>query len=101
MNWFGESWGAPICDPVDNVPTPSGTCLYCEESIGPDDSGVMMPVLGLDALDLVPEHVECFLRCLYGGFNHQLGRCLCCGGTEPADPPGLTKREAAKLAANL
>lgn len=40
-------------------------------------------------------HVECAARMVIGGMNHLLGRCTCCGGTEPPDPPGLSKREAA------
>jgi hypothetical protein len=43
-------------------------------------------------------HIECAARMAIGGMNHLLGRCSCCGGTEPADPPGLSKREAARNA---
>jgi rRNA maturation protein Nop10 len=43
-------------------------------------------------------HVECAARMAIGGMNHLLKRCTCCGGTEPPDPPGLTKREAARHA---
>lgn len=43
-------------------------------------------------------HTECAARMVIGGMNHLLGRCTCCGGTEPPDPPGLTKREAAQHA---
>lgn len=45
-----------------------------------------------------PMHAECQARLLLGGLNHVLERCLCHGGTEPPDPVGLSKREAAKLA---
>ena len=43
-------------------------------------------------------HYECHMRLVFGGANHQDGTCSCCGGSQPPDPPGLTKREAARLA---
>lgn len=43
----------------------------------------------------IPMHEECGLRSILGGINHLLGLCTCCGGTQPPDPPGLTRREAA------
>lgn len=43
-------------------------------------------------------HVECAARMVIGGANHLLGRCTCCGGTEPPDDPSLTKREQARTA---
>ena len=44
-------------------------------------------------------HIDCLLRTLVGGLNHQCGMCPCHGGEEPADPPAMTRREAAKAAA--
>jgi hypothetical protein len=35
---------------------------------------------------------------MIGGLNHLLGRCTCCGGTEPPDPPEMTPRQAALAA---
>lgn len=43
-------------------------------------------------------HWECAARFAIGGANHLLGRCTCCGGTEPPDDPALTKREQARTA---
>jgi hypothetical protein len=43
-------------------------------------------------------HHECLIRAVVGSVGHQLRRCSCYGGDEE-DPPGLTKREAARLAA--
>jgi hypothetical protein len=43
-------------------------------------------------------HWECAARMVIGGANHLLGRCTCCGGTEPPDDPSLTKREQARTA---
>lgn len=44
-------------------------------------------------------HAECLFRMILGGVNHQARRCHCFGGTEPPDPEGMTKREAARAAA--
>jgi hypothetical protein len=41
------------------------------------------------------------LRLVIGGAHHQLGNCTCCGGQQPPDPPGLTKREAARVAVDI
>lgn len=35
-----------------------------------------------------------------GGLNQQFGRRFCCGGTEPPDPPSLSRRDAAREAAD-
>lgn len=100
--WFGEPWGAggpaPVCDdPAERVETPVGVdCLWCDEPIEDGDSGIITPYV--DAATNVHRaalHVECHLRQVIGGVNHIEGRCLCCGGREDPDPPGLTNREAA------
>jgi hypothetical protein len=49
--------------------------------------------MGAEAM--LPYHYECHFRSIIGGLNHLRGRCTCCGGTEPPDPPELSKREAA------
>jgi hypothetical protein len=89
MQWFGQSWGAPINEDCPETDVPLGaTCIWCGELVDEQDSGVVYsngPVA----------HFECFIRQGVGGVNHQLGRCTCCGGTEDPDPEGLTKREAA------
>lgn len=87
---------------VPHVATPAKTvCLQCLEDIQPDDSGVVMPYLAgeMDG-GLVAIHEECHLRSVFGSVGHQQRRCSCFGGTEE-DPPGLTKREAAKAAAAM
>ena len=61
-------------------------CLYCGEPL--DAEGLM-----------VATHPECAIRMIAGGLNHQLGACTCHGGSAPPDPPGLSKREAARAAA--
>ena len=42
-------------------------------------------------------HPECLVRVMIGSAAHQLRECTCFGGVRE-DPPGLTKREAARLA---
>lgn len=43
MMWFGESWGAPVCDPERNVPTPVGfTCVECDKTVEDGDTGFLL-----------------------------------------------------------
>lgn len=90
MNWFGESWGAPVCNPADKVETPVGQrCQWCLELFGSEDCGLVM--LGGEA-----EHRECFLRAVIGSVAHQQGRCSCrVPGSLEGDAPELTRRQAA------
>jgi hypothetical protein len=74
---------------------PDEACLYCGEAVSAPELAAMkesFPALGTI-------HRDCSLRMVVGGVNHQIGRCSCCGGTEDPDPPGLTIREAARVAA--
>jgi hypothetical protein len=66
-------------------------CLWCDEPV--TDLDLRAPNYG------PPMHWECGLRSVVGGLNHQLGRCMCCGGTEDPDPPHLSRRDAARAAA--
>ena len=92
MNWFGESWRAPACDPADQVETPIGVqCAHCEEKIAAGDRGVFLNG------DPKPFHFECFIRGVIGSVGHQKRACPCYGGCED-DPPGATRREAARAA---
>jgi hypothetical protein len=34
---------------------------------------------------------------ILGGINHLNGDCTCHGGTQPPDPPGVTRRDAARM----
>lgn len=92
MNWFGESWDAPINDPTEHVETPVGIeCGHCEERIVAGDRGVY--VNGYAS----PLHFECFMRGIVGSVGHQRGTCPCHGGTD-GDPDGMTVRQAARAA---
>lgn len=65
-------------------------CARCGEPL--------LPMEDLAPIGGAPMHWECGLRMAVGGLNHQLGRCSCCGGTEPPDPPELSRRQAARAA---
>jgi hypothetical protein len=95
--WFGSDWGAPACTVEAFVPTPVGArCLWCEEPITADDRGFMQHLVGADGgARPAPIHLECQVRQISGGVNHIRRRCSSSGGSAPADPPGLSKREAA------
>lgn len=78
--------------PIENwpgTPTPGWKlCAYCSEEIRE----------GEDSLNRgSPLHRECLIRAVIGSAAHQLGDCTCHGGTRE-DPPGMTPRQAAKLA---
>jgi hypothetical protein len=96
MKWFGRPYGAGYEHDFPHVETPVGiACAHCGEAIAEGDSGVIIsgPIRAIR-----PRHYECFFRPIAGGVNHQLGRCFCCGGDQPPDPDGMTRREAAKAA---
>jgi hypothetical protein len=93
MQWFGQSWGAPMCHPMNHAATPVGlTCQWCREPIDAEDSGVIFsngPV----------NHFECFIRSLVGSVAHLERRCACFrGDCGESDDPRLTQREAARAA---
>lgn len=111
--WFGESWGAPVCEADAHRATPVGAfCFSCDEPVERDDQGFIQPQYGLDGPaaehdplrvllvdghQLVAHHLECQLRNIFGSVGHIEGRCSCAGGDEE-DPPGLSRREAARAA---
>jgi hypothetical protein len=98
--WFGKSPFGPVCNGTEQVETPVGqSCIYCQEAIAEDDEGIVMPYHETE-VSWKPTHRECLLRQVVGSVGHQQKRCSCHGGTEE-DPPGLTKREAAKAAVAL
>jgi hypothetical protein len=67
-------------------------CLHCEETFDDGEQPGFIPS--------GTYHLDCMLRMVVGGVNHQRGTCSCCsGGQDPPDPPSLSKREAARVAA--
>jgi hypothetical protein len=100
MEWFGRGHGAHYESDTRHVATPVGLkCCWCSEPIDEGDDGMLVPAVLLPGKpSRVAYHYECHLRTIVGGVNHQMGRCTCCpGGTEPPDPPGFSRREAALL----
>lgn len=76
----------------ESIPAPANPiCGLCDEQIY---------VYEPQSFTHLPTHWECGLRALVGGINHQRGKCSCHGGKEDPDPPGLSRREAAKAAAD-
>lgn len=77
-------------------------CGYCDETILPDDEFREMPHLPESGpAEMRRYHLNCMIRIIVGGANHQEGNCSCCGGTEDPDPPHMTRREAADAAAEV
>lgn len=74
IRWFGPSWGAPVCDPRTNIPTPVDTfCEGCSQRITQGENGVTYPYwdgYGPDGSDgsggIVAYHRECNLRSVLG-----------------------------------
>jgi hypothetical protein len=65
MQWFGESWGAPVCSPGRRTDIPVGTrCDRCALRIHVGDRGLVMMMFD-SRLEGTPElrvyHLECFL----------------------------------------
>jgi hypothetical protein len=74
-------------------------CPNCDE---PVESGPLIPhFVEVGMIEPRRWHWECWQRQVIGGVNHQRHACTCCGGTEPPDPPGMTRREAARAAVAL
>lgn len=69
--WFGESWGAPVCEPSEHVDPPVGELCaghphmhheFRPEVIAADDQGVMIPYLGNDERTYQAWHLDCWLH---------------------------------------
>jgi hypothetical protein len=57
--WFGESWGAPVCDEQRHLPIPLGEkCPECDTEIELTDNGMLIP----SSRGLLAYHRICFLR---------------------------------------
>ena len=77
---------------VVKAAVPPASCLWCDE--GFDEAGGVLLNDGR-----CPFHTDCLQRMVVGGVNHQRQICTCCGGSVPPDPPSLSRREAARVAA--
>ena len=74
-------------------------CLWCGESISGDefDNARRVEYHSADEHRIRYLHYECGLRSVIGSLAHIQGRCSCYGGSED-DPPGMSKRQAARAA---
>ncbi len=69
---------------------PCVKCEYCGEPIKPDD---LADCVGANL------HHECLFRNVGGSVAHVEKRCSCfVPGSNEGDPPGMTKRQAARAA---
>jgi hypothetical protein len=69
-------------------------CLYCDEPVIDGESNQRINNGGDNF------HRECFVRMITGSVGHQRHTCSCYGGSEE-DPPGASRREGARAAAQL
>lgn len=69
-------------------------CQWCEEPVTRREVRFSAVVNSAGQVT----HFDCSLRSAIGSVGHQMKRCSCYGGTEE-DPPGMTRREAARAAA--
>lgn len=65
MGWFGESWGAPVCNETEHTDTPEGPCTYCEEDFTETSQGILLPFSGgPDSPPELPYHHACLMQTL-------------------------------------
>jgi len=73
-------------------------CPWCGEPVEPEDD-VHVTAQTLDGSPVLM-HAECVVRLRIGSVGHMLRRCSCYGGNM-SDPPGLSRRDAARQARAL
>ena len=99
MQWFGDDPPPAFVDPESHTSVPIGElCVWCDEAVTAQDSGVMIDCIGESCVRRRAQHYECHLRQVIGGVNHLRKLCTCCGGSLPPDPSGMSRRNAAQLA---
>lgn len=67
-------------------------CTWCGEDLDPAHRVKEFPLLVM--------HRECAVRAIFGSVSHQRRECSCYGGKDAEETLGLSKREAALLAAD-
>lgn len=77
--YFGVKWNAPAFENAVEFPCPEGEkCLLCNEKIVAGESGVMMGYVDEKGDGgVAPQHIECFLRSIFGSVAHLELRCSC------------------------
>lgn len=75
-----------------------GDCFRCGEPVLPGEEA-QQPVYVMSGhrSAMAEWHRECAIRSVVGSLGHLRGTCSCFGGTVE-DPPGMTKRQAARAA---
>lgn len=69
-------------------------CPYCKEAVLAEEPAEAVVIYGVGAQ---VAHLECSARRVIGSVGHITRQCSCYGGTME-DPPGMTPRQAARLA---
>lgn len=88
--YFGVKWPARAFENAEEVPTPVGQhCLLCKETVTEGESGVITAFVDGPShrrrLSAAPQHIECFLRQVYGNVRHLEHRCKCYDPDAPPD----------------
>lgn len=103
-SYFGPAAGRKSHE--TQAPTPVGrACGYCEEAITLGQAGTLQayttsPQLGKLVHEERPVHYECSLRSVIGSVAHIEGTCSChVPGSQEGDPPGMSRRVGALMAA--
>lgn len=62
-HWFGDSWGAPVCEMCPHIETPIGrACGGCRVPIVAGDQGFAFPYFDPEGHDAtIPYHLRCFI----------------------------------------
>jgi hypothetical protein len=72
--------------------------MHCDEPIAEEEVAWVATQSPGEMPTLRGMHRDCQIRLVIGGLNHLMGTCLCHGGSDPPDPPFLSRREAATAA---
>lgn len=64
IRWFGDHWGAPICDDAEQIAVPDGEVCPggCNRTIRPGEQGLSIPYLHEKGWGHLAWHLDCFLR---------------------------------------
>lgn len=95
--YFGPAaWGSKpfMATPVGLI------CSHCSGPFTRHDYGMTSYCALESGLCCTAMHRECMFRLVVGSVGHQLELCYCHGG-DMEDPPGISLREAARMALEL